>query len=187
LRAQLVPHARPLNCVGMARLIQPLAEVGSCSQVGVSVLEPAPHSRGEGISPKERPLMPPGVDGWSRSRRPAELPGRLRPGTNLDSPACRRTVWSLRSGDLRPGKTPNQVMEAALSSLGHHVDATDITVIDGTARILLRFTVPACSAAKEDTAAQAAARHTREAVEHIASTGRHRLVRRRRGSWLPLG
>ena len=93
----------------------------------------------------------------------------------------------LEIGDLRPGKTLNQVMEAALSSLGHHVDATDITVIDGTARILLRFTVPACSAAKEDTAAQEAARHTREAVEHIASTGRHRLVRRRRGSWLPLG
>ena len=93
----------------------------------------------------------------------------------------------LEIGDLRPGKTPNQVMEAALSSLGHHVDATDITVIDGTARILVRFTVPASSAAGEDTAAQVAARHTREAVEHIASTGRHRLVRRRRGSWLPLG
>ena len=94
----------------------------------------------------------------------------------------------LEIGDLRPGKTPNQVMEAALSSLGtHHVDAADITVIDGTPRILLPFTVPACSAAKEDTAAQAAARHTREAVEPIASTGGHRLLRRRRGSWLALG
>jgi len=93
----------------------------------------------------------------------------------------------LEIGDLRPGKTPNQVMEAALSSLEHHIDATDITVIDGTARILLRFTVPASSAAGEDTAAQVATRHTREAVEHIASTGRHRLLRRRRGSWLALG
>ena len=78
-------------------------------------------------------------------------------------------------------------MEAALSSLGHHVDATDITVIDGTPRILVRFTVPASSAAGEDTAAQVAARHTREAVEPIASTGGHRLLRRRRGSWLALG
>jgi len=93
----------------------------------------------------------------------------------------------LEIGDLRPGKTPNQVMEAALSSLGHHVDATDITVIDGTARILVRFTVPASSAAGEDTTAQVAARHTCEAVEPIASTGRHRLLRRRRGSWLALG
>ena len=93
----------------------------------------------------------------------------------------------LEIGDLRPGKTPNQVMEAALSSLGHHVDATDITVIDGTVRILVRFTVPASSAAEEDTAAQVATCHTREAVEHIASTGRHRLLRRRRGSWLALG
>ena len=94
----------------------------------------------------------------------------------------------LEIGDLRPGKTPNQVMEAALSSLGtHHVDAADITVIDGTPRILVRFTVPASSAAGEDTAAQVAARHTREAVEPIASTGGHRLLRRRRGSWLALG
>jgi hypothetical protein len=43
----------------------------------------------------------------------------------------------LEIGDLRPGKTPNQVMEAVLSSLEHHIDATDITVIDGTARILV--------------------------------------------------
>ena len=79
-------------------------------------------------------------------------------------------------------------MEAALSSFGtHHVDAADITVIDGTARILVRFTVPASGVAGEDSAAQVAVRHTREAVEHIASTGRHRLLRRRRGSWLALG
>jgi hypothetical protein len=77
----------------------------------------------------------------------------------------------LEIGDLRPGRTPNQVMEAVLSSLEHHIDATDITVIDGTPRILVRFTVPASSAAGEDTAAQVAVRHTREAVQHIASTG----------------
>ena len=93
----------------------------------------------------------------------------------------------LEIGDLRPGRTPNQVMNAVLSSLEHHIDATDITVIDGTPRILVRFTVPASSAAGEDTAAQVAVRHTREAVQHIASTGGHRLLRRRRGSWLALG
>jgi hypothetical protein len=93
----------------------------------------------------------------------------------------------LEIGDLRPGKTPDQVMKAAMSSLGHHVDATDITLVDGTPRILLRFTIPASSAAAEDAAARVAVRHAREAVEHIAGTGRDRLLRRRRGSWLALG
>ena len=93
----------------------------------------------------------------------------------------------LEIGDLRPGKTPNQVMEAAVSSLGHHVDATDITLVGGTPRIVLRFTVPASSSVEEDAAAQVAVRNTRDAVIHIAATGRHRLLRRRRGSWLALG
>jgi hypothetical protein len=93
----------------------------------------------------------------------------------------------LEIGDLRPGKTPNQVMETAVSSLGHHVDATDITVVAGTPRIVLRFSVPASSAAEEDTAARMAVRSTREAVVQVADTGRHRLLRRRRGSWLAIG
>ena len=77
-------------------------------------------------------------------------------------------------------------MNAVLSSLEHHIDATDITVIDGTPRILVRFTAPASSAAGEDTAAQVAVRHTREAVQHIASTGGAGSDRQR-GSWLALG
>ena len=78
-------------------------------------------------------------------------------------------------------------MEAAQSALGHHVDATDIALVGGTPRIVLRFTVPASSAAEENTAARLAAHHAREAVEHIASTGRSQLLRRRRGSWLAVG
>jgi hypothetical protein len=93
----------------------------------------------------------------------------------------------LEIGDLHPGKTPDQVMEAAVSSVGHHVDATDIKLVAGTPRIVLRFTVPASSEAGEDTAARAAAHNAREAVEHVASTGRNHLLRRRRGSWLALG
>jgi hypothetical protein len=93
----------------------------------------------------------------------------------------------LEIGDLRPGKTPDQVMDAAQSSLGHHVDATDIALVRGTPRILLRFTVPASSAAEEDAAARLAAHHAHVAVEGIASTGRSHLLRRRRGSWLALG
>lgn len=93
----------------------------------------------------------------------------------------------LEIGDLRPGKTPDQVMEAAQSSLGHHVDATDIALVGGTPRILLRFTVPASSAAEENAAARLAAHHAHEAVDIVAGTGRSWLLRRRRGSWLALG
>lgn len=94
----------------------------------------------------------------------------------------------LQIGDLRSGKAPKEVMDAALASLGtHHVDAADIKVSDGTPLILVRFTVRASSEAEEDTAAQVAARRTCEAVERVASTGRHRLLRRRYGSWLPIG
>jgi hypothetical protein len=93
----------------------------------------------------------------------------------------------LEIGDLRPGKTPDQVMEAAQSSLGHHVDSTDIALVAGTPRIRLRFTVPASSAVEENTAARLAAHDAREAVEHVASTGRSHLLRRRRGAWLALG
>ena len=94
----------------------------------------------------------------------------------------------LQIGDLRSGKAPNEVMDAALGSLGtHHVDATDIKVIDGTPLILVRFTVPASNEAAEDTAAQVAARLTVEAVERVAGTARPRLLRRRHGTWLPIG
>jgi hypothetical protein len=93
----------------------------------------------------------------------------------------------LEVGDLRPGKTPDQVMDAAQSSLGHHVDATDIALVGGTPRIILRFTVPASSASEENTAARLAADNARQAVEVVAITGRSQLLRRRRGSWLAIG
>lgn len=90
-------------------------------------------------------------------------------------------------GDLLPGRSPEQVMDAATSALGHHVDATDITVVAGTPRILVRFTVPASSGYEEDAEARTASRASREAVERVATTGRHRLLRRYRGTWLALG
>ena len=75
-------------------------------------------------------------------------------------------------------------MDAARSSLGHHVDSTDIEDVAGTARILLRFTVPASNAVGEDMAAQAAAQRARDGVDVVAGTGRERLLRRHHGSWL---
>lgn len=93
----------------------------------------------------------------------------------------------LEIGDLRSGKAPKEVMEVALVSLGpHHVDATDIKLIDGVPFILVRFTVLASGEAQEDTAALVAACRTREAVQRVASTGRHRLLRLRHGSWRPI-
>jgi hypothetical protein len=93
----------------------------------------------------------------------------------------------LEIGDLRPGRSPDEVMEAARVSLGHQVEATDIALVAGTPRILLRFTVPASSAVEENASARLAAHHAREAVEVVAGTGRSWLLRRRRGSWLALG
>lgn len=78
-------------------------------------------------------------------------------------------------------------MDAALGSLGSlHVDATDLKVSGGTPLIWVRFTVPASSELEEDRAAQGAARRLREGVERVAETGRHRLLRRRGGDWVPI-
>jgi len=93
----------------------------------------------------------------------------------------------LEIGDMLPGRSPEQVMDAAVSGLGFHVDATDIAVVAGTPRILVRFTVPASSSYEEDSAARTASRQSREAVEEVATTGRWRLLRRYHGTWLALG
>lgn len=93
----------------------------------------------------------------------------------------------LEIGQLRPGAAPHQVMDAAVSSCeGQHVDATDVVVIGGTPRIRVRFSVAASSGGEEDTVAREAAAGMRRAVEQVAATGRQRLLRRRRGDWLPV-
>ena len=96
-------------------------------------------------------------------------------------------VYILVSSRLRPGREPDEVMDAAIASLdGWHVDATDIAVIAGTPRILLRFTVPESSDAEENQAARLAAVGTRDAVDEVAGTGQLWVLRRRDGRWLPL-
>lgn len=78
-------------------------------------------------------------------------------------------------------------MDAAVASLGSlHVDATDLKVSDGTPFIVVRFTVPAASELEENSAARAAAGLMREGVGHVAVTGRHRVLRRRGGAWVPV-
>ena len=93
----------------------------------------------------------------------------------------------LEIGRLRPGSAPEQVMDAALSSCApHHVDATDVTLIGGTPRIRVRFSVPGSSPSEENAAARATASRMRDAVHRIADTGVQDLRRRRRGDWLPV-
>ncbi|HEY3340253.1 MAG TPA: hypothetical protein VGK18_17270 [Propionicimonas sp.] len=94
----------------------------------------------------------------------------------------------LEIGQLRPGRTPSEVMESAQAALADfHVDATDIAVTAGTPRILLRFSVPDSSESAENQAARLAAVHTRDAVSEVAGTGQLWVLRRRGGRWLPLG
>ena len=92
----------------------------------------------------------------------------------------------LEIGRLRPGTTPPEVMDAAVGSCEHHVDATEVVVIGGTPRIRIRFSVPAASAEEEDADARTAAVAMVQAVDGIADTGRRRLLRRRQGTWLPV-
>lgn len=94
----------------------------------------------------------------------------------------------LEIGALRPGTAPREVTDTAVASLGSlHVDATDLKVSEGIPFIVVRFTVPASSEGGEDRAAEGAAGRLREAVGRVAVTGRHRVLRRRRGDWVPVG
>ncbi len=94
----------------------------------------------------------------------------------------------LEIGDLRPGRSPEEVMAAARSALGdHHIDATDVAVTGGTPRIRLRFTVPDSSEVEENATARLAAVRTRDAVQLVAGTAGLWIQRRRGGRWLPLG
>ncbi len=113
-----------------------------------------------------------------------------RPGSNR-APYTRPVPSyrvELEIGDLRPGRTPKEVMNVALDACGeHHVDASDVAVFNGIPRIVIRFSVPASSDDAENAAARATADRIREAVEAVARSGRRRILRRRRGAWLPVG
>ena len=94
----------------------------------------------------------------------------------------------LEIGQLRPGRAPNEVMDAARAALSaHHVDATDIAVNHGIPRILVRYSVPESSEADENLAARQAAVRARDCVVEVAGTGQLWVMRRRGGRWLPLG
>lgn len=89
--------------------------------------------------------------------------------------------------DARPGVAPEAVLDAAVTRITatHHVDARDLDVVAGTARLQLRFTVPPSSQTEEDAEARALAHATADAVGAVAFVGRRWLWRRDRGRWSP--
>lgn len=88
---------------------------------------------------------------------------------------------------LRSGQPPERVLQAAEEALGsrHLVEATRIDVVRGVPEITLRFLVEAASDDDEAAAARESALMMHEAVEDVATTGRLRLLRQRRGRWIP--
>ncbi|KHL03485.1 hypothetical protein [Sinomonas humi] len=89
---------------------------------------------------------------------------------------------------LRPGHPPERVMEAAQEALGsrHLVEASQLDVVRGVPQITLRFLVEAASDDDETAAAWASALAMHEAVDEVATTGRLRVLRQRRGKWVPV-
>lgn len=89
---------------------------------------------------------------------------------------------------LKPGNPPEAVMEAAAEALAssHHVEANQLDIVSGIPRITLRFMVPDNEFSLENSQALHAAANMRHAVETVADAERLRVLRRRRGRWIPL-
>lgn len=89
---------------------------------------------------------------------------------------------------LKPGHAPEEVMDTAVAALSerHLVEANQLDVVAGVPRITLRFAVEASTDDDENAHACSAAFALRQKVERVATTGAPRVLRRRRGKWLPV-
>ncbi|MEA5457044.1 hypothetical protein SPF06_20155 [Sinomonas sp. JGH33] len=89
---------------------------------------------------------------------------------------------------LRPGNPPERVMQAAQDALAsrHLVEATSLDVVRGIPQVTLRFLVEGASDDDEAAQARESALAMHDAVEEVATTGVLRVLRRRRGKWLPV-
>ncbi|MEL4356906.1 MULTISPECIES: hypothetical protein [unclassified Luteococcus] len=89
---------------------------------------------------------------------------------------------------LRPGNPPEAVLDGAVAAVqeNFHVDDRQVDVVAGTARITVRFTVPDSSDDEEVQLALMATEAAREAVDQVARIGRHWVLRRAGGRWLPV-
>lgn len=92
--------------------------------------------------------------------------------------------------DVRPGRRPEEVLSAAAEACeasGHVVEARDLEVIAGRARIWVRFTVPETSSTEEDVEAWEVADEICAGVRRVAFAGVAQPFRRVGGRWVRVG
>lgn len=88
--------------------------------------------------------------------------------------------------DVRPGHAPQAVLDAAVAACeasGHLVEARDLEIIAGRARIWVRFIVPDAVAAEEDLEAWEVSDELCAAVRRVAFAGVAQPFRRVGGRW----
>lgn len=88
--------------------------------------------------------------------------------------------------DVRPGHGPEEVLDAAVAACeasGHPVEARDLEVIAGRARIWVRFTVPDTSDADENLEASEVCAAVGARVREVAFAGVPLCFRRVGGRW----
>lgn len=89
--------------------------------------------------------------------------------------------------DVRPGHAPAEVLDAAVAACatsGHRVEARDVELIAGRARIWVRYTVGDAAASEEDAEAWEIADAVRAAVCRVAIGGVAQPFRRVGGRWV---
>ncbi|WP_265521625.1 hypothetical protein [Oerskovia flava] len=88
---------------------------------------------------------------------------------------------SLAVGMLHPGTAPEAVLPAAADVARRHttVEASDVGVVAGQARITVRYL------ATDDDAARAVAATVADGVAELAQVSNPRLTRRYGGRWYP--
>nr|NLI49075.1 hypothetical protein [Propionibacterium sp.] len=89
--------------------------------------------------------------------------------------------------DVRPGHAPEEVLTAAADACeasAHTVEARDLEVIAGRARIWVRFTVPETSEAEENVEAWEVADAICAGVRRVAFAGVAQPFRRVGGRWV---
>lgn len=87
---------------------------------------------------------------------------------------------------MRPGHAPEEVLDAAVAACvasGHTVEARDIEVIAGRARIWVRFTVAETSDDDENLEASEVCDDVTEGVRAVAFGGVAQCYRRVGGRW----
>lgn len=92
--------------------------------------------------------------------------------------------------DVRPGYRPEEVLDAAAAACersGHVVEARDIEVIAGRARIWVRYTIADAALDEEDLEAWEVADEICTSVRRIAFAGVAQPFRRVGGRWTRVG